>query len=150
MGALHEGHASLVRRARGECGSVVASIFVNPTQFLAGEDFSRYPRTEEADLQLLELLGADVAFLPGVEQIYAPRATTTIDVGGLGEVLEGAARPGHFRGVATVCAKLFAIVGPDVAFFGQKDAQQVAVVRQVVRDLNLPVEIVALPTILLV
>ncbi|HWH24111.1 MAG TPA: pantoate--beta-alanine ligase, partial [Candidatus Limnocylindria bacterium] len=137
MGALHEGHASLVRRARGECGSVVASIFVNPTQFLAGEDFSRYPRTEEADLQLLELLGADVAFLPGVEQIYAPRATTTIDVGGLGEVLEGAARPGHFRGVATVVNILFNLVAPDRAYFGQKDGQQSVVVRRLVRDLAL-------------
>ena len=147
MGALHEGHASLVRRARDECRSVVASIFVNPTQFAANEDLSRYPRDDAGDLALFESLGVDLAFTPGVDEIYLPGASMTVDVGRLGEVLEGAARPGHFRGVATVVTILFNLVQPDRAFFGQKDGQQSVVVRRLVRDLGMPVEIVVCPTI---
>jgi len=147
MGALHEGHASLVRRARVECASVVASIFVNPTQFGATEDLSRYPRDEQGDLALLESLGVDLAFLPGVQEIYPPGASMSVDVGRLGDVLEGAARPGHFRGVATVVTVLFNLVQPDRAFFGQKDGQQSVVVRQLVRDLGMSVEIVICPTV---
>ncbi len=147
MGGLHEGHASLVRRAREECRSVVASVFVNPTQFGPGEDFSRYPRDEAADLALLESLGVDVAFVPVVESVYPAGATTAVDVGRLGEVLEGAARPGHFRGVATVVTILFSLVVPDRAYFGQKDGQQAVVVKRFVRDLGLPVEVVVCPTV---
>lgn len=147
MGALHEGHASLVRRAREECRSVVASIFVNPTQFGPDEDFSRYPRTEEADLALLEELGTDVALLPSVEAIYPPGAATFVDVGPLGELLEGAARLGHFRGVATVVDILFNLVVPQKAYFGQKDGQQAVVVQRMTRDLGLPIEIVVCPTV---
>ncbi|HLB44058.1 MAG TPA: pantoate--beta-alanine ligase [Candidatus Limnocylindrales bacterium] len=147
MGALHDGHASLVRRARAECASVVASIFVNPAQFGPHEDFSRYPRDEAADLATLEALGTDIAFVPAVEQIYPPGATVSVDVGRLGEVLEGAARPGHFRGVATVVTILFNLVGPTGAYFGQKDGQQSVVVRRLVRDLGMPIEIVVCPTV---
>jgi pantoate--beta-alanine ligase len=147
MGALHEGHASLVRRARAECQSVAASIFVNPTQFGANEDLGRYPRDEAGDLALLESLGVDLAFLPAVEEIYPPGASMSVDVGRLGDVLEGAARPGHFRGVATVVTILFNLVAPDRAYFGQKDGQQSVVVRRLVRDLGLPVEIVICPTV---
>jgi len=147
MGALHEGHASLVRRARDECAAVVASVFVNPAQFGPNEDFSRYPRTEEADLALLESLGVDVAFVPSVEEMYPAGATTFVDVGPLGEVLEGAERPGHFRGVATVVAMLFGLVSPDKAYFGQKDGQQSVVIRRFTDDLALPVEIVVCPTV---
>ena len=147
MGALHEGHASLVRRAREECASVVVSVFVNPTQFGPHEDFGRYPRDEAADLALLESLEVDVAFLPTVDEMYAPGSTTSVDVGRLGEVLEGAARPGHFRGVATVVAMLLNLVQPHRAYFGQKDGQQSVVVRNVVRDLAMPTEIVVCPTI---
>lgn len=147
MGALHEGHASLVRRARAECASVAASIFVNPTQFSANEDLGRYPRDEAGDLALLDSLGVDLAFLPEVEEIYPPGASVTVDVGRLGDVLEGAARPGHFRGVATVVTILFNLVAPDRAFFGQKDGQQSVVVRRLAGDLGLPVEIVVCPTI---
>jgi pantoate--beta-alanine ligase len=147
MGALHDGHASLVRRAREECASVVVSVFVNPTQFGPGEDFNRYPRDEASDLALLESLGTNVAFAPTVEEIYPPGRTTSVDVGRLGEVLEGAARPGHFRGVATVVTILFSLVQPDRAYFGQKDGQQSVVIRRMVHDLGLPVEIIVCPTV---
>ena len=147
MGALHEGHASLVRRAREECKAVVASIFVNPTQFGPDEDFNRYPRDETADLALLDELGVDVAFVPAVEEIYPPGWSTSVDVGRLGEVLEGAQRPGHFRGVATVVTILLDLVQPSRAYFGQKDGQQSVVVKRFVRDLGLPVEIVVCPTV---
>ncbi|HEY5520995.1 MAG TPA: pantoate--beta-alanine ligase [Candidatus Limnocylindrales bacterium] len=147
MGALHEGHASLVTAARGESASVVASVFVNPTQFGPTEDFTRYPRNESADLAMLESLGVDLAFLPSVREMYRAGATTFVDIGRLGEVLEGAARPGHFRGVATVVTKLFSIVQPDRAYFGQKDGQQSVVVRRLVRDLALPVAIVICRTV---
>lgn len=147
MGALHEGHASLVRRASQENASVVASIFVNPTQFLPTEDFTKYPRDEAADLAVLETLGVDVAFLPTVEEMYRPDAVTSVDVGRIGDVLEGAARPGHFRGVATVVTILFNVVRPTNAYFGQKDGQQSIVVKRFTRDLGLPVEIVVCPTV---
>ncbi len=147
MGALHDGHASLVRRSREECASTVASIFVNPTQFGPNEDLSRYPRDEQGDLALLDSLGADLAFLPGVEEIYPAGHMMAVDVGALGEVLEGAARPGHFRGVATVVTILFNLVAPDKAFFGQKDGQQSVVIRRLVSDLGLPVEVVVCPTV---
>ena len=147
MGALHDGHASLVRRAREDCASTVASIFVNPTQFGPNEDLSRYPRDEQGDLALLDSLGADLAFLPGVEEIYPAGHMMAVDVGALGEVLEGAARPGHFRGVATVVTILFNLVAPDKAFFGQKDGQQSVVIRRLVSDLGLPVEVVVCPTV---
>ena len=147
MGALHEGHASLVRRASQENPSVVASIFVNPTQFLPNEDFTNYPRDEAADLAMLESLGVDLAFLPSVEEIYPPGAVTSVDVGRLGDVLEGASRPAHFRGVATVVATLFNLVQPTKAYFGQKDGQQSIVVKRLTRDLGLPAEIVVCPTV---
>ena len=147
MGALHEGHASLVRRARQESKTVVASIFVNPTQFGPNEDFTRYPRDEAADLAMLESLGVDVAFLPTVEEMYPDGAVTYVDVGRLGEVLEGAVRPGHFRGVATVVTTLFNLVGPTRAYFGQKDGQQSVVIKRIARDLGMPVEIVVCPTV---
>ena len=147
MGALHAGHRSLLAAARDSCDVVVMSLFVNPSQFDAADDLARYPRDEAADAAAADDAGVDLLFAPAPEELYPPGFDTWVDPGTLGEVLEGAARPGHFRGVATVCTKLFAIVGPDVAFFGQKDAQQVAVVRQVVRDLDLPLEIVAMPTI---
>jgi len=147
MGALHEGHASLVERARAECATVAVSIFVNPTQFGPSEDFKRYPRDEAADLALLESLGVDLVFMPGVEDVYPTGAVTYVDVGSLGEKLEGAARPGHFRGVATVVTTLFALVTPDRAYFGQKDGQQSVVVRRFTKDLGLPVEIVICPTV---
>jgi pantoate--beta-alanine ligase len=147
MGALHEGHGSLIQAARDDNLSVVASIFVNPTQFGPNEDFTRYPRDESSDLMLLEGLGVDVAFLPSVDEMYPPSGTTYVDVGPIGDVLEGAARPGHFRGVATVVAKLFAMVQPHQAYFGQKDGQQAVVVRRLTRDLGFPIEIVVRPTI---
>jgi pantoate--beta-alanine ligase len=147
MGALHEGHASLVERARADCAAVAVSVFVNPTQFGPNEDFRRYPRDEAADIALLESLGVDLVFLPGIEDVYPSGAVTFVDVGPLGERLEGAARPGHFRGVATVVTTLFSLVAPDRAYFGQKDGQQSVVVRRFTRDLGLPVEIVICPTI---
>ena len=147
MGALHEGHASLAARARADNASVVASVFVNPTQFGPNDDFTRYPRDESSDLALLESLGVDLAFLPSVDEMYLPGATTFVDVGPLAEVLEGAIRPGHFRGVATVVTMLFALVQPDRAYFGQKDGQQSVVIRRVTRDLALPVEVVVCPTV---
>jgi pantoate--beta-alanine ligase len=147
MGALHEGHGSLIQFARDSNVSVVASIFVNPTQFGPNEDLDRYPRDEAADLGLLESLGVDVAYLPTVDEIYPPGGTTAVDVGPLGDVLEGAVRPGHFRGVATVVTKLFAMVQPHRAYFGQKDGQQAIVVKRLVRDLGFPIEIVVCPTV---
>jgi pantoate--beta-alanine ligase len=147
MGAFHEGHLSLIRAAREECDVVVVSDFVNPAQFGAGEDFERYPREEARDAQLAEEAGADVLFAPTVDELYPPGYETWVDVENLGAILEGVHRPGHFRGVATVCCKLFNIVRPERAYFGQKDAQQVAVVRRMARDLNLDVEIRALPTV---
>jgi pantoate--beta-alanine ligase len=147
MGALHEGHLSLVRAAKLKSDVVAASIFVNPTQFGPNEDFSRYPRDLNRDLALLEREGVDFVFAPSVQEIYPEQNVTWVTVEGLSERLDGKSRPGHFRGVATVVAKLFNIVEPDVAFFGQKDAAQVAVIRRMVRDLNMPVEIVACPIV---
>lgn len=147
MGALHDGHLALVRRARDENDRVVVSIFVNPTQFGPNEDFERYPRDTDRDLTLLEAAGVDVVFLPAVEEMYPPGFSTRIDVGPIAAVLEGAERPGHFTGVATVVARLFGIVGPDRAYFGWKDAQQVLVIRRLVADLALPVEIVPVETV---
>ena len=147
MGALHAGHESLLRRARADCATVVASIFVNPTQFGPNEDFERYPRNEAADMALLEASGVDLCFVPAVEDVYPPGASTSVDVGHLGEVLEGAARPGHLRGVATVVTILFSLVQPDRAYLGQKDGQQAIVVRRLVRDLGLSPEVVVCPTI---
>jgi pantoate--beta-alanine ligase len=147
MGFLHDGHLSLVRAARRECATVAVSIFVNPTQFGPREDFASYPRDPDRDLAMLREAGVDVAFVPPVEEIYPPGFDITVTVGDLATVLEGAARPGHFRGVATVVTKLFNILQPDRGYFGQKDAQQVAVLRKLVADLAMPVEIVALPTV---
>lgn len=147
MGALHEGHLSLVRIARERAGRVVASVFVNPTQFGPNEDFSRYPRQPEKDAALLESAGCDLLFLPDVETIYPPGNATFVEPAGAALGLEGACRPGHFRGVATVVCALFNLVRADVAVFGEKDAQQLAVIRQMVRDLHLPVEIVPGPTV---
>jgi pantoate--beta-alanine ligase len=146
MGAFHEGHLALFRAARGENAVVVASLFVNPAQFGAGEDLERYPRAEERDAQLAEKAGVDVLYVPAAEEIYPPGFETWVEVERLGSILEGEHRPGHFRGVATVCLKLFNLVRPRRAYFGQKDAQQVAVVRRMVRDLAVPVEIRVVPT----
>jgi pantoate--beta-alanine ligase len=142
MGALHEGHLSLVRRARAECGVVAASIFVNPLQFGPGEDFAKYPRTFEDDCRQLETGGVEILFAPEMAEMYPEGATTTVTVSGIGDRLDGASRPGHFTGVATVVAKLFHVVSPARAYFGQKDAAQLAVLRQMVRDLNFDVELV--------
>ncbi len=147
MGAIHEGHCSLMRAARAECAEVVVSIFVNPTQFGPGEDFARYPRPIEADLAACAAERVDVVFCPAVEEMYPSGTVTTVHVARLTEGLCGAHRPGHFDGVTTVVAKLFNIVQPDVAYFGQKDAQQVTVIRRMVRDLLWPIEIVVCPTI---
>jgi len=155
MGALHEGHGSLIRRAADECMFIVVSIFVNPTQFRPSEDFNRYPRTLEQDQKLCQQAGAHLIFAPTVEEMYGTASfaagevatSSFIDVPGISDILEGVSRPGHFRGVATVVAKLFHQVQPDRAFFGQKDAQQLAVIRQMVRDLHFPVEIVGCPTL---
>jgi pantoate--beta-alanine ligase len=147
MGAFHEGHLSLFRAARAENDVVVASLFVNPAQFAEGEDLESYPRDEERDARLAAEAGVDVLFAPAVEEIYPPGFETWVEVEGLGAILEGEHRPGHFRGVATVCLKLFNLVRPRRAYFGQKDAQQVAVLRQMVRDLAVPVEIRVLPTV---
>jgi pantoate--beta-alanine ligase len=146
MGALHEGHLSLVRRARDHADEVWASVFVNPTQFGAGEDLDRYPRDLERDRELLAGAGAALLFAPGVKEIYPRPSATVVDTPGLAAGLCGAHRPGHFGGVALVVAKLFNIVQPHVAVFGAKDAQQAAVIRQVAADLNFPVEIVVAPT----
>ncbi|TAH50180.1 MAG: pantoate--beta-alanine ligase [Chloroflexota bacterium] len=147
MGALHEGHLSLVRRARAENEQVAVSIFVNPTQFAAGGDFDKYPRPLERDLELLKLLGVNLVFAPANAEIYPPNFQTYVTVEGITLPLEGAMRPGHFRGVATVVTKLFNIFQSDRAYFGQKDAQQVAVIKQLVQDLNIPVEIVVGETV---
>jgi pantoate--beta-alanine ligase len=147
MGALHAGHDSLVQRARRENQRVVASIFVNPGQFAAGEDFERYPRPFMADRTRLEALGVDAIFHPPVDQIYPPAFKTRVDPGPLGEILEGASRPGHFAGVLTVVLKLFELTHPSRAYFGQKDFQQVVLVRQLVRDFALPLRVVACPTV---
>jgi pantoate--beta-alanine ligase len=146
MGYLHDGHLSLVIRARSECSAVAASIFVNPTQFGPTEDLSRYPRDVARDLTLLEAAGVDLVFVPTAEAMYPPGFDTRIEVGSVTDVLEGAVRPGHFAGVATVVAKLFNITRPTRAYFGQKDGQQCVVIRQLVRDLDIPVEIVVAPT----
>ena len=147
MGALHDGHLSLVRRAQGECDSVVVSIFVNPTQFAAGEDYETYPRSFEDDCAKLKSAGIDLLFAPSPEEMYSPGSTTFVEVPGIGDRLDGASRPGHFRGVATVVAKLFNVVGPDRAYFGQKDAAQIAVLRAMIRDLKFPVRLVACPIV---
>jgi len=147
MGYLHEGHLVLVRRAKAENSSVVVSIFVNPTQFGPHEDFDKYPRNPERDLAMLEKEGVDLVFMPSVAEMYPPQFNSWVDVGKITERLEGAARPGHFRGVATVVAKLFNIVQPDRAYFGQKDAQQLAVIKKMVADLNMNLEVVAVPTV---
>ena len=147
MGALHEGHLSLVREARRMCDVVVVSVFVNPTQFGPGEDFNRYPRDLTQDTALLTDYNIDYIFAPPAEEIYPKGFSTYISVEGLSDQLEGAARPGHFRGVATVVAILFNIVRPDFAFFGQKDAQQSLIVKRMVRDLAFDTEIVVLPTV---
>jgi len=147
MGALHEGHLSLVRAARASTDVVAASIFVNPTQFGPNEDLAKYPRSFERDRELLEREGVELLFAPSVEEMYPAGAVTWITVEGLSDKLDGRSRPGHFRGVTTVVAKLFHIVEPDAAFFGQKDAAQVAIIRRMVRDLNLPVEIVVCPIV---
>ncbi len=147
MGYLHEGHLSLVRAAGRDNPNVVVSIFVNPTQFGPGEDFERYPRDEERDLSLLHGEQVDVVFMPSVEEMYPEGASTFVEVEGITDVLEGAHRPGHFRGVTTIVAKLFNIVQPARAYFGQKDAQQLAVVRKMMRDLRRDIEIVGLPIV---
>ncbi|MEU1014593.1 pantoate--beta-alanine ligase [Streptomyces sp. NPDC005898] len=151
MGALHEGHASLIRAARriaGPDGEVVVTVFVNPLQFGAGEDLDRYPRTLDADLKIAEQAGADTVFAPGVDEVYpGGEPQVRVSAGPMGTVLEGATRPGHFDGMLTVVAKLLHLTRPDVALFGQKDAQQLALIRRMVRDLNFPVEIVGVPTV---
>jgi pantoate--beta-alanine ligase len=146
MGALHEGHLSLVRAARA-CDTVAASIFVNPTQFGPNEDLAKYPRRFERDREMLEKEGVKLLFAPSVEEMYPEGAVTWVTVEGLSGKLDGRSRPGHFRGVTTVVAKLFHIVEPDAAFFGQKDAAQLAIIRRMVRDLNFPVEIIACPIV---
>lgn len=147
MGFLHEGHLSLVRRAKAECGAAAATIFVNPTQFAPHEDFGRYPRALPRDLELLESAGADLVFTPEVAEIYPDGYGVKVEVGGVTERLEGAVRPTHFTGVATVVAKLFNITQPTRAYFGQKDAQQCVVIRKLARDLNFPCEVVICPTV---
>jgi pantoate--beta-alanine ligase len=147
MGALHEGHLSLVRAAREECDTVVLSIFVNPTQFGDAADLASYPADEDRDLEVARGEGVDVAFVPSREEMYPEGSRTWVDVTGLGDVLEGRFRPGHFRGVATVVLKLFTVVRPDRAYFGQKDAQQVEVVRRLIADLALEVQLRVLPTV---
>ena len=147
MGFLHEGHISLVQRARSQCVSVVGSIFVNPTQFGPSEDLEKYPRDLPRDLGLLEVAGTDLVWTPTPEIMYPPGYQTWVEVAGLTKGLEGDVRPGHFRGVTTIVAKLFNTVRPDKAYFGQKDAQQAAVVRRMARDLDFPLEIVICPTV---
>lgn len=146
MGFLHEGHLSLVQRARADCGATAVSIFVNPTQFGPGEDLARYPRDLDRDLRLLNNVGADLVFIPEVEEVYPSGFSTYVTVEGVTTGLEGGLRPGHFRGVATVVCKLLNIAQANKAFFGQKDAQQSVVIRQMVRDLAIPTEIVIVPT----
>lgn len=145
MGALHEGHLSLVREAHRHAGHVVVTIFVNPTQFAPGEDYERYPRTLDADVERLATVGADVVYAPGPEAVYPTPPQVRIDPGPIATVLEGRIRPAHFAGVCLVITKMFHLIGPDVAVFGQKDAQQLAVVRRLVRDLDFGIEIVGAP-----
>ena len=147
MGFLHEGHLSLIRRAHEDCETVVVSLFVNPKQFGESEDLDAYPRDEERDARLAEECGADILFAPGLDEVYPDGFSTSVDVGGLTDVLCGSARPGHFAGVTTVVTKLFNMVRPDVAYFGQKDAQQALVIRKLVRDLDMPVRIEVCPTV---
>lgn len=147
MGALHDGHASLVARSRADCSATIVSIYVNPLQFAPGEDFARYPRPFDADAAVLERAGVDVLFAPDDQTMYPPGAQTTVDPGPLAHHLEGERRPGHFRGVATVVLKLLHMVAPQRVYFGQKDAQQLAVVRRMVADLGVGVEVVACPTV---
>jgi pantoate--beta-alanine ligase len=147
MGALHAGHASLIRASRAECDFTVVSIFVNPTQFGPTEDFSRYPRTFDADRELCGAVGTDLIFAPTADEMYPPDARTVVEVAGLQDALCGQSRPGHFRGVATVVLKLFNIVLPDVAYFGQKDAQQALIIRRMALDLNLPLAVSVRPTV---
>lgn len=148
MGYFHEGHLSLMRRARGDCDIVVVSLFVNPTQFNDAADLSAYPRDEPRDAAMAESVGVDYLFAPNVDEIYSADASTVVTVGSVSEPLEGESRgPGHFRGVATVVAKLFNIVQPAVAYFGQKDAQQALVIRRMVRDLNFPLRVEVCPTV---
>jgi pantoate--beta-alanine ligase len=147
MGALHEGHLSLVRACKAECDFTVVSIYVNPTQFGPHEDLARYPRTLQSDLEALAGCGADMAFVPSDEEVYPPGNSTWVEVGSVARPLEGECRPGHFRGVATIVLKLFGMVGPRIAYFGQKDYQQALVIRRMVADLNVPVEIRVLPTV---
>jgi pantoate--beta-alanine ligase len=147
MGYLHDGHMSLIHAARARAGVVVASIFVNPLQFGPKEDFARYPRDEERDLAMLREAGVDAVFMPGTAEMYPPGFASSVEVGAIASRLEGKHRPGHFRGVATVVCKLFNIVQPDIAYFGQKDAQQLRVIRRMVTDLSMAVEVVGLPTV---
>lgn len=147
MGALHAGHRSLVERARRECETVVVSVFVNPTQFNDKTDLKNYPRTPEADLRLLEEVGADYVFMPSVEEVYPEPDTRTFDFGMIDKVMEGATRPGHFNGVAQVVSRLFDLIKPAKAYFGEKDFQQIAVIREMVRQLRIPVEIIPCPIV---
>lgn len=147
MGALHEGHLRLIEAARSQCASVVASVFVNPMQFGAGEDFERYPRDLEGDKAKLARAGADALYIPQIGAMYPPGFSTIVDVGDLGSTYEGAVRPTHFRGVATVVTKLLHAVRPDVLYLGQKDAQQTAVLRKLIRDLDFPVRVIIVPTV---
>lgn len=147
MGALHEGHLALMRRAQGDCDVVVVSIFVNPTQFSPGEDYERYPRDLQRDSRLAQQVGVDALFTPSVEEMYPPGGQTVVEVPELAKRWEGEFRPGHFRGVATVCTKLFNIVQPDRAYFGQKDYQQLKVIERLVADLHLPLTIVPVATV---
>ncbi len=146
MGALHDGHIALVRRVKAQADLTVVSIFVNPTQFGPGEDFARYPRDLSKDADILAREGVDIVFAPDPEEMYPPGAATFVEVAGLSDKLEGKSRPGHFRGVATIVTKLFAIVEPHIAAFGQKDAQQAIIIKHLVRDLMLNVEVLVLPT----
>ncbi|RCG28919.1 pantoate--beta-alanine ligase [Sphaerisporangium album] len=147
MGALHEGHRSLIRHARERAGHVAVSIFVNPLQFGPSEDFSRYPRTFDADLEVCAAEGVELVFAPAADEIYLPDRQVGVSSGRMGTIVEGAFRPGHFDGVLTIVLKLFNLVRPDVAVFGQKDAQQLAMIRRMVADLNLPIDIVGAPTV---
>ena len=147
MGALHEGHLSLVRKARAENDTVAATIFVNPTQFAVTEDLGEYPRSRDQDLDLLRREGVDLVFVPSEDEVYTPGFTSWVDLPGMGDRLEGAHRPGHFRGVATVVTKLLSMVRPDRAYFGQKDGQQAAIIRRLNLDLNLGAEIIVCPTV---
>jgi pantoate--beta-alanine ligase len=147
MGFFHDGHLSLMRAARAANATVVVSLFVNPTQFGPGEDLEGYPRDEQRDLELAEATGVDIVFAPSVDEVYPDGFSTTVEVGGVTEPLDGAARPGHFKGVTTIVTKLLNMVGPDAAYFGQKDAQQALVIRKLVSDLDMPVRIEVCPTI---